>query len=163
MGFSCKPSKARSLLQGGVGEWERSVHYACILTFDGPCSSVSKTKAGPDGHLMCTAIYCQSGRGKQRAAVLLQLLLQRSAFMEITCVKRWKEGGGAAEKACVYNCIIAFVCSATPLTRSSAVSEIVPWWAAFKTRVLPTVGSKTKRSDCVTVPAVPDNTAHQEI
>ena len=62
----------------------RSVHYALGLTFDGPCSAVSKTKAGPDGHLMCTAIYCQSAWGKQRAAMLLQLALQRPAFMEIT-------------------------------------------------------------------------------
>lgn len=52
----------------GAGERERSVHYVCVLTFDGPCSSVSKTKAGPDGHLMCTAIYCQSGRGKTKSS-----------------------------------------------------------------------------------------------
>lgn len=71
---------------GGGGGGERSVHYACVLTFDGLCSSVSKTKAGPDGHLMCTEIYCQSGRGKQRAAVLLRLPPQRSAFMEIACM-----------------------------------------------------------------------------
>lgn len=66
-------------------EWERSVHYACVLTFDGLPSSVSKTKARPDGHLMCTAIYCQSGRGKQREAVLLQLPPE-VCLMEITCM-----------------------------------------------------------------------------
>lgn len=114
---------------GWRGAGERSVHYASVLTFDGPCSSVSKTKAGPDGHLMCTAIYCQSGRGKQRAAVLLQLPLQRSAFMEITCMQHvW---GGAKEKACVYNCMSVYVWSATPLTRSSAVTGFFPQWAAL--------------------------------
>lgn len=50
---------------GGMSDRERSVHYAWGLTFDGPCSPVSKTKAGPDGHLMCSAIYCQSAQGNK--------------------------------------------------------------------------------------------------
>lgn len=43
-------------------------------------------------------------------------------------------GGGAEEKACVYDCIIAYVCPATPLTRSSAVTDIFPQWAVFNRR-----------------------------
>lgn len=53
-----------------VSERERSVHYALGLTFDRPCSPVSKTKAGPDGHLTCTAIYCQSAWGNKDSGVI---------------------------------------------------------------------------------------------
>lgn len=54
-------------------EKERSVPSALGVTFDSPFSPVSTTKAKPDGHLMYTAIYCQSTWGNKEQHVTADL------------------------------------------------------------------------------------------
>lgn len=101
----------------GVCACERSVHYALGLTFDRPCSPVSKTKAGPDGHLMCTAIYCQSAWGnKEQPCYCNSLSRGPPIWKSLACtIWRGSERDRISETVwmCVLVCFIVFVWSVT--------------------------------------------------
>lgn len=105
-----------------VRDREGSVHYVLGLTFDSPCSSVSKTKTGSDGHLMCAAIYCQSARGnKEQACYCSSPSRGPPLWKSLTrTATRGRDGISEGVKRWPWVCIL-FVSVTMCLTEGSAV------------------------------------------